>query len=88
MRVSMARVALGLALAGCGSSSAGRDGSGGGGEAGGPGGGMPEPWMSTLDEAGCRAGINIVETGPPNLLVPTVGSGGGYGGIYCFALTP
>lgn len=55
---------------------------------GGPGGGMPEPWMSTLDEAGCRAGINIVEMGPPNLAVPTVGSGGGYGGIYCFALTP
>jgi len=45
-------------------------------------------WMSALDEAGCAAGVNLVEMGPPNPLTPTVGSGGGYGGIYCFALTP
>jgi hypothetical protein len=45
-------------------------------------------WMSSLDEAGCGAGVNIIEMGGPNPAVPTVGSGGGYGGIYCFALSP
>jgi hypothetical protein len=45
-------------------------------------------WMSALDEAGCAPGVNLVEMGPPNPAIPTVGSGGGYGGIYCFALTP
>jgi hypothetical protein len=45
-------------------------------------------WMSALDEAGCAAGASLVEMGPPQLTNPTVGSGGGYGGFYCFALTP
>jgi len=45
-------------------------------------------WMSSLDEAGCAPGVNLVETGPPDPSNPTVGSGGGYGGIYCFAMTP
>lgn len=45
-------------------------------------------WMSSLNEAGCAAGASLVEMGPPDLDNPTVGSGGGYGGIYCFALTP
>ena len=45
-------------------------------------------WMSALDEAGCAPGVSVVEMGPPNPNNPTVGSGGGYGGIYCFALTP
>jgi len=46
-------------------------------------------WMSVFDEAGCGAGVNIIEMGPPNpALGLTVGSGGGYGGFYCFALTP
>jgi hypothetical protein len=44
--------------------------------------------MNALTEAGCGAGVNLVEMGPPNPNVPTVGSGGGYGGFYCFALTP
>jgi hypothetical protein len=44
-------------------------------------------WMSSLDEAGCRAGVNLAETGGADTSNPTVGSGGGYGGFYCFALT-
>jgi hypothetical protein len=45
-------------------------------------------WMSALDEAGCAPGASLAELGPPHPDNPTVGSGGGYGGIYCFALTP
>lgn len=41
-------------------------------------------WASALDEAGCGAGASLVEMGEPKLDNPTVGSGGGYGGIYCF----
>jgi hypothetical protein len=45
-------------------------------------------WMSSLNESGCAPGVNLIETGPPMANSTTVGSGGGYGGIYCFALTP
>ena len=45
-------------------------------------------WISALDEAGCAAGVSLIENGPPDESNPTVGSGGGYGGIYCFALMP
>jgi len=51
-------------------------------------------WMSALDEAGCAAGYNLAEVNPNGQLSTpgsdgtlTVGSGGGYGGIYCFALS-
>ena len=71
----------------------GRDGGGfppWGDGGGGPGGGVGDlaNWMSALDEAGCAPGVHLIETGPPNPSNPTVGSGGGYGGFYCFALTP
>lgn len=66
---------------------------GGGGFGGRSGGGgmmgSGNNWMSALNEAGCAPGAFIVEAGPPganNTL--SVGDGGGYGGIYCFALTP
>jgi hypothetical protein len=52
------------------------------------GGGDLANWMSALDESGCAPGVNLIETGPPNPAHDTVGSGGGYGGFYCFALTP
>jgi len=57
---------------------------------GGSGGGRisGDHWMSALNEAGCAAGASLVEMGGPNRNNPTVGSGGGYGAIYCFALTP
>ena len=45
-------------------------------------------WMSSLDESGCAPGVNLIETGGPSPTQTTVGSGGGYGGFYCFALTP
>jgi hypothetical protein len=61
---------------------------------GGPGevppGGMTsgDHWISALDEAGCAPGVSLIEMGPPDPSMPTVGSGGGYGGFYCFSLTP
>jgi hypothetical protein len=44
--------------------------------------------MSALTESGCKAGANLIEMGPPNAASATVGSGGGYGGFYCFSMTP
>jgi hypothetical protein len=41
-------------------------------------------WISSLDEAGCGAGVNLRETGGP-AGDGKIGSGGGYGGFYCFA---
>ncbi|ATB41362.1 hypothetical protein CYFUS_006827 [Cystobacter fuscus] len=73
----------------------GRDGGfppegGDGGMGGGTGGGMGDMnnWMSSLDESGCAPGVNLVEMGGPIESSNTVGSGGGYGGIYCFSLVP
>lgn len=45
-------------------------------------------WMNSLTESGCAPGVSLIEMGPPNPNSNTVGSGGGYGGFYCFALTP
>jgi hypothetical protein len=45
-------------------------------------------WMSALAEGGCAPGINLKEQGGPMMGVYTVGTGGGYGAFYCFALTP
>jgi hypothetical protein len=45
-------------------------------------------WMSALSEGGCAPGINLMENGGPMPGVFTVGTGGGYGAIYCFALQP
>lgn len=54
----------------------------------GPGPGSINSWMCSLTESGCAPGINLLETGPPDPSDNTVGSGGGYGGFYCFALVP
>jgi hypothetical protein len=45
-------------------------------------------WMSALQEGGCAPGINLQHGGGPQPGVFTVGTGGGYGGVYCFALSP
>jgi hypothetical protein len=66
-----------------------RTGGGGGGGPGGGGGGGMNNWMSSLNEAGCAPGAFVIEAGPPGANgTKSVGDGGGYGGIYCFALTP
>lgn len=45
-------------------------------------------WMATGSAPGCGKGIEIVETGPGSPNATFIGSGGGYGGFYCFALNP
>ena len=45
-------------------------------------------WISGQDEGGCGAGAVLVDMGGSNPSNPIVGSGGGYGGFYCFALKP
>lgn len=44
-------------------------------------------WLSQMDEAGCLPGINLDQEASPDPNHLSVGSGGGYGGFYCFALT-
>jgi hypothetical protein len=47
-------------------------------------------WISGQDEGGCGAGVTGVGTvnGGSDPNNPIVGSGGGYGAIYCFAMVP
>lgn len=49
-------------------------------------------WISSLNENGCAPGYNLSETSTPRAVEDggdgTVGGAGGYGAIYCFALTP
>jgi hypothetical protein len=62
---------------------------GGGGPGGGGRGGMDgSNWISAGSAPGCAPGVSIQETGPGFGDGSTVGSGGGYGGFYCFALEP
>ena len=47
--------------------------------------------LEKLNEAGCAPfdpENDLIESGAPDSSNPTVGSGGGYGGFYCFALQP
>ncbi len=50
--------------------------------------GQINSWMSSLIESGCAPGVSLIEMGPPDPNANPVGSGGGYGGFYCFALVP
>jgi hypothetical protein len=47
-------------------------------------------WIDGQTEGGCGAGVTGVgmENGGSQESNPIVGSGGGYGGIYCFAMKP
>jgi hypothetical protein len=47
-----------------------------------------DSWISLLDEGGCAPGFNLIEGAGATEGNMAVGSNGGYGGIYCFALTP
>jgi hypothetical protein len=53
-------------------------------------GGFPlKNWISEWDQTGCEAGFDVdPKTGAGNRNDYSVGKGGGYGGYYCFALTP
>ncbi len=43
-------------------------------------------WIQAHTESSCAAGVNLVQTGPGD--GKSIGSGGGWGGFYCFATTP
>ncbi|MBL8679215.1 MAG: hypothetical protein JNK05_08625 [Myxococcales bacterium] len=45
-------------------------------------------WINSISESGCGRGVNLVQMGGPIMTMMNVGSGGGYGGFYCFALEP
>lgn len=55
---------------------------------GGPVNSMSSNWISALIEAGCAPGVTLMPTPMPGPDEVDVGSGGGYGAIYCFALSP
>jgi hypothetical protein len=50
--------------------------------------GNRQHWLSGQDEGGCGAGYVLEDMGGSDPSNPIVGSGGGYGGFYCFALKP
>ena len=43
-------------------------------------------WIRAHTARGCSPGVNLVQNGPGT--GTSVGAGGGWGGIYCFALEP
>ncbi len=49
---------------------------------------MGSHWISDHTAYGCAPGVSIIQDGGGDRNVLTVGEGGGYGAIYCFALTP
>jgi len=55
---------------------------------GGPVSSSSSNWMSALPETGCAPGVNLKPSPPPGPEDVDIGNGGGYGAIYCFALTP
>lgn len=55
---------------------------------GGPVSSSSSNWMSALPETGCAPGVNLAPSPPPGPEDVDIGNGGGYGAIYCFALTP
>ncbi len=54
---------------------------------GGGGGGDPTHWITAHTVPGCAPGVQLEQEGGGQG-TDFVGGGGGYGGIYCFALTP
>jgi hypothetical protein len=54
------------------------------------GGGQGEKnWMSVYDTKGCEPGLDSTEASLDGVKgIYTIGNGGGYGGFYCFGMTP
>jgi hypothetical protein len=50
------------------------------------GGGGSSHWISAHPERTCIAGVNLISNGVSD--GSSIGAGGGWGGFYCFALTP
>jgi hypothetical protein len=50
------------------------------------GGGGSSHWISAHPERTCIAGVNLISNGASD--GSSIGAGGGWGGFYCFALTP
>lgn len=50
-------------------------------------GGSGRHWISVWNEGGCARGVNLIQMGGIQMDNKTVGSAGGYGGFYCFAVT-
>jgi hypothetical protein len=48
--------------------------------------GSGQGWIQVHTEPNCAAGVNLVQNGPGN--GSSIGAGGGWGGFYCFALSP
>ncbi len=61
---------------------------GGGGGFPGGGGDANSNWISAGNAYGCAPGVALIQDGPGNMNIKTVGEGGGYGGFYCLALNP
>lgn len=82
--------AIGGDILRCGHSFPREGGPGGGGPGGGGpgGGGGGKHWLSDHKLPGCTPGIIIEQLGPAPDGSTCVGCAGGYGAIYCFALTP
>jgi len=59
-----------------------------GGGPGGPGGNGGAHWMTSYSAPGCAPEVDVGGTGRAPDGSDGVGSGGGYGAIYCFALSP
>lgn len=53
-----------------------------------PRGGSAGHWISGFDAGGCAAGVHTIDDGGGPRGDTIIGSGGGYGGFYCFALVP
>ncbi|MBN1760726.1 MAG: carboxypeptidase regulatory-like domain-containing protein [Chitinispirillaceae bacterium] len=55
---------------------------------GGFGGTSSSHWISSFTAGGCEAGTELIQNGAGTPGATIIGSGGGYGGFYCFALNP
>jgi len=49
-------------------------------------GGSGRHWISVWNEGGCARGVNLIQMGGIQMDNKSVGSAGGYGGYYCFAV--